>query len=51
MYDTFPAMVLRERMMLKPVDEPRLMSERRMQITPTRMSAGNGTWRVGWTYN
>jgi hypothetical protein len=51
MYDTFPAMVLRERIMLKPVDEPRLMSERRMQITPTRMRAGSGTWSVGCTYS
>jgi len=40
-------MVGRDISELKAAAEPRLMSDRRQQMKPTRKSAGIGTWSVG----
>ena len=46
-YEAYSAMVGSEISELKAAAEPRLMSDRRQQMKPTRKSAGIGTWSVG----
>jgi hypothetical protein len=42
-YEQHREIVLMERSELKAVEEPRLISDRRQQMTPTRTRAGIGT--------
>lgn len=50
-YDKYNAMVGRETSELKAAAEPRLISDKRQQMRPTRSSARVGTWSVGWIYH
>jgi hypothetical protein len=47
-YETYSATVGSEMSELKAAAEPRLISDRRQQMRPTKNNAGIGTWSVGW---
>lgn len=46
-YDMYRAMVSSETSELKATSEPRLISDNKQQMRPTRKSARIGTWSVG----